>query len=163
MIKLHARTGSKQYAAVVRWRPDVKPLSPFPNASSAVWNSIDPDVMYVPSLFQAQGGAYGGFARDVYAVHHPSLLSVASAVADTMWECIPLADVLAACGDGLHVGAVTWCECVYTVHLHRYGVGVTPWPEFVESFEGYRAGEWLKVEASSWQPWRQRDGKWYRV
>jgi hypothetical protein len=118
--------------------------------------------MYVPSLFVTQSGAYGGFARDVYAVHHPSLLFVSSTVADTMWECIPLADLLSACGDGLHVAAMTWSECVYTVHLHRYDVGVKPWPEHVQEVEGYRAGEWAKVEAASWVPWREKDGKWYR-
>lgn len=124
---------------------------------------MNPDVMYVPSLFETQGGAYGGFARDVYAVYHPSLHSVVSSVADTMWQCIPLADVLAACGDGLHVNAVTWCECVYTVHLHRHGLLVESWPEHVQRVEGYRAGEWTKVEAASWVPWRERNGKWYRA
>ena len=162
MIKLHAAVTATEYAAIIRWRPDVRPLSPFPPRSSTVWTSIHPGVMYVPSLFGSQGGAYGGVARDVYAVYHPSLHTVASTVANTMWECIPLAHVLAACGDGLHVAAVTWCECVYTVHLLRHDVGVQSWPELVERHDGYRGGEWAKVEASSWVAWRQKDGKWYR-
>jgi hypothetical protein len=52
---------------------------------------------------------------------------------------------------------------VYTVHLHRHGVGVKAWPEHVEKMEGYRAGEWAKVEAASWVSWRQLDGKWYKA
>jgi hypothetical protein len=163
MIKLHAFATGTEYAAVVRWRPDIRPLSPFPPATSRVWLSISPRVMYVPSLFHTHGGRYGGFARDVYAVYHPSLLAVSSTAADTMWECIPAEELLAACGDGLHMSAVTWCECVYTVHLRRYDLDVKPWPEAVEQVEGYRAGEWAKVEAASWTAWREKDGKWYRV
>jgi hypothetical protein len=124
---------------------------------------MSPDVMYVPSLFQTQGGLHGGFARDVYAVYHPSLHSVASSVADTMWECIPVAELVAACGAGVHVSAVTWCECVYTVHLRRLGVRVEVWPDHVEALEGYRAGEWAKVEAASWLAWRQHNGTWYKA
>jgi hypothetical protein len=163
MIKLHSAATGLEYAAVVRWRPDVRPLSPFPARTSLVWSKLSPEVVYVPSIFHTHGGLYGGFARDVYAVYHPSLHSVLSSVADTMWECIPLQELLQACGDGVHVSAVTWCECVYTVHLHRCAVGFQPWPQLVEEVEGYRGGEWAKVQAADWVSWRQKDGKWYRT
>lgn len=120
----------RKYQIVMRWRPDIRPLTPFPSLDDPVWASVVPKHIIIPGYLKYFGSTA---VQDQWAIMHRSDSYTAMVGAsETIWQCTNKSELRRLClGKFFDDGPVSLdsslnlrqliesAECIWTAHLHH--------------------------------------------
>lgn len=140
LIKHSERIQGWSYSHIMKWRPDVVSLRPFPPAHHRFWALIQPGMVVVPGIIS------GNVARDIFTISHREDADIIfSNVVEALWSCHDVSSLRFVCGEGRHFTGHAWCECIVTHHYAINQLNIVQIQELAVYSGGGEYGDWTSM------------------